>query len=56
MTPSSSSDEIGMRLGRPDYQPPEGGDAIAHWMKFDSDRPPSKPHKVFLDTRGHGST
>jgi len=45
-----------MRLGRPDYQPPEGEDAIAHWMKFDSDRPPSKPHKVFLDTRGHGST
>jgi hypothetical protein len=48
--------EIGLRLGRPDYQPPEGGDAIAHWMKFDSDRPPSKPHKLFPDTREHGST
>jgi TniQ len=48
--------EIGLRLGRPDYQPPEGGDAIAHWMKFDSDRPPSKPHKVFPETREHGST
>ena len=47
--------EIGLRLGRPDYQPPEGGDAIAHWMKFDSRRPPSKPHKLFPDTREHGS-
>ena len=48
--------EIRMRLGRPDYQPPEGGDTIAHWVKFGSHRPPSKPHEVFLDTRGHGST
>ncbi len=48
--------EIGLRLGRPDYQPSEGGDAISHWMKFDSGRPPSKPHKVFPDTRAHGST
>jgi TniQ len=48
--------EIGLRLGRPDYRPPEGGDAIAHWMKFDSERPPSKPHKLFPDTREHGST
>jgi TniQ len=48
--------EIGLRLGRPDYQPPESGDAIAHWMQFDSDRPPSKPHTLFPDTREHGST
>lgn len=48
--------EIGFRLGRPDYQPPEGGDAIAHWMTFDSARPPSKPHKLFPDTREHGAT
>jgi hypothetical protein len=25
-------------------------------MKFDSERPPSKPHKLFPDTREHGST
>ncbi len=48
--------EIGLRLGLPDYRPPEGGDAIAHWMKFDSARPPSKPHKLFAETREHGST
>jgi TniQ len=48
--------EIRLRLGRPDYQPLEGGDAIAHWMKFDSRQPPSKPHKLFPDTRAHGST
>ena len=48
--------EIGLRLGRPDYRPPAAGDAIAHWMKFDSGRPPSEPHKVFPGTREHGST
>jgi len=48
--------EIGLRLGRPDYQPPLGGDAIAHWMKFDSRRPPSRPDKLFPETREHGST
>jgi hypothetical protein len=48
--------EIGLRLGRPDYQPPEGGDAIAHWMTFDSSQPPSKPHKLFPDTREYGSS
>lgn len=48
--------EIGLRLGRPDYQPLEGGDAVAYWMKYDSPRPPSKPHKLFPDTREHGST
>lgn len=47
--------EIGLRLGRPDYKRAEGGDAIAHWMKFDSRQPPSKPHKLFPDTREHGS-
>jgi hypothetical protein len=29
---------------------------IAHWMRFDSERPPSKPHKLFPETREHGST
>lgn len=48
--------EIGLRLGRPDYQPSEGGDAIAHWMKYDSGQPPSTPHKLFCDTREYGST
>jgi hypothetical protein len=45
--------EIGLRLGRPDYQPPEGGDAIAHWMKYDSWRPPSRPPTTYPDTRGY---
>lgn len=48
--------EIGLRLGRPDYQSPEGGDAIAHWMKYDSGRPPSRPHKTYPQTSEHGST
>jgi hypothetical protein len=43
--------EIGRRLGRPNYQPPEHGDAVAHWMKFDSTQPPSRPTKLFPDTR-----
>ena len=48
--------EIGTRLGCPGYQPPSGGDAIAHWMKFDSWRPPSRPLRVFPDTRACGGT
>lgn len=48
--------EIGLRLGRPEYQPPDGGDAIAHWMKFDSGQPSSRPHKLFSETREYGST
>jgi hypothetical protein len=48
--------EIGRRLGRPGYRPPEHGDAIAHWMSFDSGQPPSRPHTTFPDTREHGST
>ncbi len=43
--------EIGWRLGLPDYQPPATGDAIAHWMTFDSSRPPSAPTLTFPDTR-----
>ena len=31
--------EIGRRLGLPDYQPNPNGDAIAHWIRFDSCRP-----------------
>ena len=48
--------EIGARLGRPDYQPPENGDAIAHWIKYDSRQPPSRPHTTFPQTREHGAT
>jgi hypothetical protein len=49
--------EIARRLGRQDhYTPPNGGDAIAHWMKYDSWRPPSRPHTTFPDTRAHRST
>ena len=47
--------ELGRRLGRPDYQPPQNGDAIAHWMKYDSWRAPSRPHTTFPDTRQHRS-
>lgn len=47
--------ELGRRLGRPDYQPPKNGDAIAHWMKYDSRRAPSRPHTTFPDTREHRS-
>ena len=48
--------EIGRRLGRPEYWPPENGDAIAHWMKYDSWRPSSRPNVTFPDTRQHGSS
>lgn len=48
--------EIARRLGRlDDYAPPEGGDAIAHWMKYDSWQLPSRPHTTFPDTRAHRS-
>ncbi len=47
--------EIGARLGRPDYQPPDNGDAIAHWIKYDSRQPPSRAHTTFLQTREHGA-
>jgi hypothetical protein len=47
--------EIGRRLGRPGYQPPEDGDAIAHWLKYDARRPPSRPEQTFPDTRQHGA-
>lgn len=47
---------IGARLGRPDYQPPEHGDAIAHWMQRDAWRPPSTPTRTYPNTRDHGAT
>ena len=41
---------IGQRLG-----PAAGtGDPIAHWMKYDSWRPPSRPHTTFPQTRRYG--
>jgi hypothetical protein len=42
---------IGQRLGWPGYQPADTGDAIAHWMEYDSWRPPSRPHTTFPQTR-----
>lgn len=48
--------EMGRRLGRPRYHPPEHGDAIAHWMKYDSWRPPSQPTTIFPDTQQNGSS
>ena len=48
--------EIGQRLGWPGYQPADTADAIAHWMKYDSWRPPSQPHSTFPQTRGYGSS
>jgi len=48
--------ETGAWLGRPDYRPPDHGDAIAHWMKFDSWRPPSRPQTTFPQTRDRGAT
>ena len=47
--------EIGQRLGRPGYQPPDLGDAITHWMTYDSCRPASQPHATFPQTRGYRS-
>jgi hypothetical protein len=47
---------IGQRLGWLGYQPPAGtGDAITHWMKYDSWRPPSLPHTTFPQTRAYVS-
>ena len=46
---------IGQRLGRPGYQPGGTNDAIAHWMKYDSWRPPSRPHTTFPQTRRYRS-
>ena len=47
---------IGQQLGRPGYLPPSTGDAIAHWMKHHSWRPPSLPHTTFPQTRGYRSS
>ena len=47
---------IGQRLGRPGYQPAGTGDPIAHWMKYDSWQPPSRPHTTFPQTRRYGSS
>jgi TniQ len=47
---------IRQRLSWPRYQPPGNGDAIAHWIKYDSWRPPSLPHTTFPQTRGYRSS
>lgn len=46
--------EIGRRLGHPGYQPPDTGDAIAHWIEYDSWQPPSQPTTTYPQTRDHG--
>ena len=38
------------------YVPPDAGDAITHWVKYDSWQPPSRPHTLFPQTRAHRST
>jgi hypothetical protein len=47
---------VGTGLGRPDYRPSRGGDVTAHWMNFDSRKPPSRPHTTFPQTRESRST
>jgi hypothetical protein len=47
--------EVGRRLHRSHYQPPNGDNAVAHWMIFDCWRPPSLPDTTFPDTRHHGA-
>jgi hypothetical protein len=47
--------EIGRRLGQPGYQPRGDGDAIAHWIEYDSWHPPSRPHTSYRQTRGYGA-
>jgi hypothetical protein len=47
--------EVGRLLGRPDYQPPDTGDAIAHWIEYDSWQPPSQPAATYPQTRDHGT-
>ena len=47
---------IGQRLGRPGYQPAGTSDPIAHWMKYDSWQPPSRPHTTFPQTRRYRSS
>jgi hypothetical protein len=49
-------DAIAPRLGRPDYQPPHHGDAVAHWMIYDSNRPPSRPQTTYPQTLAYGAT
>jgi TniQ protein len=46
---------IGQLLGRPGYHPSDIDDPIAHWMAYDSWRPPSRPHTTFPQTRAYGS-
>jgi hypothetical protein len=46
---------IGQLLGQHGYQPAGIDDPIAHWMTYDSWRPPSRPHTTFPQTRAYGS-
>ena len=55
--PSSSSSSLrsGSGSAGPATSPP-APDAIAHWMKYDSWRPPSRPHTTFPQTRRYLSS
>ena len=44
--------EVARRLN---HHPAHGGDAVTHWMMFDSWRPPSHSDTTFPDTRRHGA-
>jgi hypothetical protein len=46
---------IGQRLGWPGYQPQDNSDPTAHWMKYDSWQPPSRPNTTFPQTRTYRS-
>lgn len=49
--------EIGRRLDTSGgyYQPGDTSDALAHWMSWDSPRPPITPPRTYLDTRARCS-
>lgn len=49
------TDEISRRLGDASYRPRESDDPIAHWMKYDSPQPPSRPRKTYRETRDYGA-
>lgn len=47
--------EASRRVGGSTNQDDPGNQAIAHWMLYDSHRPPSRPDKTFPETRDHGA-
>ena len=45
--------ELAQRLGYPDYQPPQDGDAITRWVRSDPPHPPSQPGRTLPETRAY---